>query len=477
MIARASPDPAPSDQAPDEQQATQPYPSNKPLTPFWVGLPNALLQNPPIRHRGERPELGLTVFEFALGSGLLLLARMQIGSDRYQYAWVAGKHAIKESRVAFKARAEKRRNRSQSKSRSKTDYRPRDLSSYEEFQIEGSQGYDDGARAFNRKRGIAPVTVRTSKRGLFRAANVSLNRQNQARLQSALQRLQQRVGTLPPVIRKVLRDRKGGLAFEVDATWVPLGEFATVPWPVPTSGATVLALYLFCFGADLRQNSRTTIRPERLYRYIGIPRSRPAHEERALARALERVNAHLRKLDGLGELTEAELPIGFKIEPTHGGRRIRIRPVLATPQREASPTTDDAKQDAEQDASEQKGDEQDEEDVVESEAEVSAWWYEQSGIAQAPDENEIRQAHRKLGLGPDEGVSDADIVRLRWERQRRVDRRHEPQHEDFRTSLRTVMNPKRSSYDPKSSKSVAPTTRGRSSYDPPSVAPTTRTKR
>ena len=84
-----------------------------------------------------------------------------------------------------------------------------------------------------------------------------------------------------------------------------------------------MALYLFLFGADLR--GKTSIRTDVLYKRLKIPLSRPAHASRALDRALDLVNQHLRRLNEGGRLKELELPAAFEIVPLKGGDWIRFQ--------------------------------------------------------------------------------------------------------------------------------------------------------
>ncbi len=286
-------------------------PKPKPREPF-VRLPREVATHPPIRHRGAKnavaesnripklADLGLTPFEFVIAATLADLARDQLDAARHTFAFAAGARALKRERrfaskdLAFRV--------------GRTTY---------QFMLAGKDGYDAGWKAF--RVGNESFVVEVSERALFRAAGLARNDRSRAQLPAALRRLTRPVGTVPPLLHGWKRPGRGPFKLRVAGRWMPTRRYARVPWPPPTAGATVLALYLFLAAVDLR--GETGISAETLRRRLGIPR---AHARRSLDRALDRVDAHLAGLNANGALDRAELPAAFEIVPLRNGRRLRF---------------------------------------------------------------------------------------------------------------------------------------------------------
>ena len=276
----------------------------KPLT--FVCLPNAILRHPPIRHRGALPEVGLSALEFAIAGACISLARAKLATARHEYALRVGKGAIRASR---------------DKPLRNLDM----MSAREQFEAVGSGNYERGRFRFSREHNDKEFSVQCSPGALLRLAGLTPNGKNYARVTMALRRLTRTVGKFAPVLKRWERAPDGKLHLHVEGRWVPRQRFARVPWPAPTAGAGVLALYLFLHGADLRRNTTTSIGVVSLYRKLGIPLAWPAHSQRTLDRALDQVNEHLRRLNENGRLDEFGLPAAFEIVTVDDGDRLRFR--------------------------------------------------------------------------------------------------------------------------------------------------------
>jgi hypothetical protein len=283
----------------------------KPTTPYYVFLPNALLRDPPIRHRGEHVEVGLSVFEFAIAGACAILARQKIASIRHDHAFGRGGEAIRGQRKRVKLAVQYGQD-------------PAQL-----IKDAGSYSYSDAKLAFDSTPSEKSLTIELSITKLLRIANVSRKSDNWARLDTALQRLTEPTGSFAPALRTWKRLANGKLRLKVDPKWVPQGRYTRVVWPLPTGGPTILALYLFLSFVSVFDRRRSTdISTEALYRRLGIPLSRPAHAERSLNNALGRVNAHYRRHSAT--ITELALPRGWKIEPVAGGTRVHFTYIGAT---------------------------------------------------------------------------------------------------------------------------------------------------
>ena len=254
-----------------------------------------------------------------------------------------------------------------------------------EFKLAGIGGYAEGRREFDREAEVKSITMEASKRALFRAAGLSRNSKSVARFAAAMKRLTRPVGNFPPVVRRWSTSTGGKVRLELDPYWIPRLRFRRVPWPPPTTGPTVLALYLFAFGTDLRPDHRSSVETETLYRRLGIPLSRPAHAERSLDRALAGVNKHLLRLNETGALSAMELPVAFEIEPLDRGARIHLRPIFETQV------------------------------------------HKSSGF----DEIDCERARRRLGLAPDEAVDEVTIERRRLLQEYRLQEQQKAQEREM----------------------------------------------
>ncbi len=269
----------------------------------FVCIPRELAIKPPIRHRGADADDGLSVFEFVVAATCASLARAGLNRIRHEYALGIGKEAItRERRQASK-----------------------DLQtiiggvSYQ-FKLAGTDGYLQGQNAFDDAVRGECFTVELSVPDFFRTAGLARNSRSTALLPSTLDRLTSKIGSFSPILRQWTKTRNGRLRLKVEGEWVPKRRFARAAWPLPTSGATVLALYLFLSSTD--QRSEVSIKTENLYRLLGIPLNRPAHAERALDRALLLVNRHLECLNQDGLLDECELPAKYVVQPSRDGDRL-----------------------------------------------------------------------------------------------------------------------------------------------------------
>lgn len=350
---------------------------------LFVLLPRRVLLHPPIRHRGAPPNAGLTALECAVAASTAVLARAEaLAGQRHDFAFAASGRGLEEMRRRPGKGANAHR-----LANGKTYF----------FTVQGKAGYAEAAKAYNRN--PSPVTFEISPSRLLAVAGLARTGPNLARLDPALRRLTEplRCGRhlIPGPLESWRRLPGGRLRLVVAPAWIPGGRYACLAIPLPTRGETVLALYLFVHGADLREDRSPSIRVETLYRRLGIPLTRPAHAQRALDRALGGVNVHLAKLAARGLIdAKTDVPCAFEIVPVAGGQRVRFRALDSIPEPPAA--------------------------VVAEE----------------------RAARRASGLAPDEALSDVDLpaYRARQHRQREQARR-EADHqmmEDVKAKLRAA---------------------------------------
>jgi hypothetical protein len=279
--------------------------------PQYIFLPNELVNHPPIRHRGENVEVGLSVYEFALAAACVFLARQNIASARHAHSWRKGRGTIRRQR------------------RNMANWHHLSSSPTDFIKESASYAYSDAKLAFDSAPNEKALTIEVSKTKLLRTANISRKGDNWARLEEALQRLTEPAGSFAPALRSWERLPTGKLRLNVDPKWVPQqeGYFTRVLWPLPTGGATILALYLFLsFLSAFKRERWTNISTEALHRRLGIPLSGSVHAERSLDRALAGVNAHYRRYRAAA--TELEMPIHWRIAPVEDGTRLQFIPYL-----------------------------------------------------------------------------------------------------------------------------------------------------
>jgi hypothetical protein len=85
---------------PKHSAADAPEPTPTPAE-FFVCLPRAVCLRPPLRHRGQSPQAGLSVAEFCLASACACLARRRVAEARHQYSLRAGREALRAARKTF----------------------------------------------------------------------------------------------------------------------------------------------------------------------------------------------------------------------------------------------------------------------------------------------------------------------------------------------------------------------------------------
>jgi hypothetical protein len=285
----------------DQAKATR----TKSNTPQYIFLPNALLEHPPIRHRDQEPDSGFSVYEFAIAAACAFLARQNLASVRHVHSLRKGNEAI-------------RRQRQNAANWHHISNSPTDF-----IKETGSFAYADASRAFDTAPSEKTLRLDVTKTKLLRIASVSRKGDNWGRLEDALRRLTEPAGSFAPSLRGWERLPNGKLRLNVHPNWVPQGQYTRVLWPLPTSGPTILALYLFLsFIAGFERRRSTNISTEALYRRVGIPLSRPAHAERSLNRALVLVNAHYRRHSAA--VAELEMPRGWKLAPVGDGTSVHF---------------------------------------------------------------------------------------------------------------------------------------------------------
>jgi len=275
--------------------------------PQYIFLPNEWLNHPPIRHRGENVEVGFSVSEFALAAACAFLARQNKASVRHAHSFRKGRTTVRHQR------------------RNMAHWDHLSSSPTELMKEVASCAYGDGRLQFDLAPPDDALTIEVSKTKLLRTANISRKGDNWARLDDALQRLTERAGSFASALRSWERLPSGKLRLNVDPKWVPQQEgwFTRVLWPLPTGGATILALYLFLsFLSAFERERWTNISTEALNRRLGIPLSGSAHAERSLNRALAGVNAHYRRYRAAA--TELEMPRHWRIAPVGDGTRLQF---------------------------------------------------------------------------------------------------------------------------------------------------------
>jgi hypothetical protein len=269
------------------------------VVPF-VFLPRAVLLAPPLRHRGDAPESGLTVFELAVAGACIMVARQAAADDVRIRALQAGKAAIETARAALNP----------AKMHSARAY---GLDIGDVLAAHGSAAFADRVRAGERQ--DTDIEVEVSRRALLTFAGLTYSARATSLLGPTLHRLTRRLGKFAPVLANL--DVTGrALRFVVHKEWLPRGRFGRVPWPPPTrrGGATAAALWLLLNGADARPAGRATLRTDTLVARLGLSARSSADVRRALDRAEDICRRHGR---ALGVQT-------FELLPIDDGERVRI---------------------------------------------------------------------------------------------------------------------------------------------------------
>ena len=342
----------------------------------FVCIPRELAIKPPIRHRGALADGGLSVFEFVVAATCATLARAGLNNIRHEYALSVGKKAIKRERL-----------------QASKDLQTKIGGVSYQFKLAGMDGYREGREAFAGAVQGECLVVELSVQAFFRRSGLARNSRSTALLPSTFDRLTMGTGSFGPVLRQWTKIRNGQLCLHINEEWLPQRRFARVPWPLPTSGATVLALYLFLSSTD--QRSEVSIKTENLYSLLGIPLNRPAHAQRALDRALVSVNLHLKFLNRDRSLEECELPTKYVIQPLRDRDRLCFRAPHAKLTRSARAN---------------RIDEVDEQDA---------------------HQEELERFRSALNLGEDEYLDDEEVeeIQHRQKRNREVDRRRQQEEE------------------------------------------------
>lgn len=283
-------------------------------------FPYAVFKNPPIRHRNGQAEDGLTVFEFKAAGAIGQQVRIARGKKRHDIAQQAAREdADKRWRRPDRVKVGRWRRGFRRKNKMSETYAARRAEVLAEEAISGPL-----------------LEIKVTRAELLNAMAVGKNKRNRDALSAALNRLTRPVGKFPPVLREWEELDDGRLKLCANAFWIPASHFIEIPVPLPTS-ATVLTLYLFGVGADTRPGSDTTIKRSELYRYLGIPASLHGGQRRALEKALDALNNHLKKLKAQGVIQAlttihakrgTETPAeGFRIDECEGNR-LQIRRVM-----------------------------------------------------------------------------------------------------------------------------------------------------
>ena len=288
---------------------------------LFACVPTPVLKYPPISRHGTAANGLLTVFEFAVAAAILAHAYRASARKRHGHALKAGRLAVQD-RQALGAQIAREK-------RADLEYGPMGSSEYG-FRERMSNAYFTATGFYS----PADTAVVVSRSALLRAAGLTTNSRNTARVGKALARLRSAVKAgphrLPPLLLESQALPNGRCRLVVAREWLarPIG---VVPLPLPTRGnsSTVLALFLFLFGSDQRGHSTTnSIEPEKLCRRISIAFRWPREACAALDNALEAVNAHLSK--NRAALSRAQLPLRFVLVSFKEGTRLRFEAVFLT---------------------------------------------------------------------------------------------------------------------------------------------------
>lgn len=245
----------------------------------FVCVPPIINKTPPVRARPNSWQL--TSFEFSILGALLKLARAELAKKRADYAYFKGKEwAFLHEDIGAE--------------------------SQDAFRDKMSQ-VNKAAHAYFNKKEFAKVryAIHIKRTLLLREAGLSTGANNQAKLNTALDRLTKPVGKpkTPPL--HSWRARLHSVSLTVNGAWIRPRNFNRVPWPLP-KGEVVQALFVFLYGIDNRNpvepdstaSKRNSIRRGALYELVGISSKMSRRDQaRALSRALDSVNRHLEKLN------------------------------------------------------------------------------------------------------------------------------------------------------------------------------------
>jgi hypothetical protein len=258
----------------------------------YVRWPREVLLDPPVRHRGNQPEAGLTVFEVAVAGGILLLAGEVLSAERHKASMRAGRREMRRARREW-------------------------VHSPEQMRSVGGSHYELGGIKFDDTIDERVFSVETTRAAVMRAAGLGRCGQSVAALRSALRRLQRSIRRMPPLLTELRIGRK--LHLSVDSRWLPRRKYRRVPWPPPTrgGGTAVLAMYLLVQALDYRADTSTTMDADKFIERVGLSARWPEEHFRGLSAALRAVNAHLRAL-------RAPVEFDFELSDADDGARIKL---------------------------------------------------------------------------------------------------------------------------------------------------------
>jgi hypothetical protein len=281
-------------------------PKPKPPGEFAL-LAREILSRPPLRHRGELPKAGLSVFEFCIGVAATILARRDREARAHRAGLRGGKRAMTAKRNSEQPVVDK------------AQYSPR-----LQFKDEGSAGFERGRQRYRDDHAKEDWYFETSRAQLLRYAGLSLKADNNRNVDAALDRLARAVRNHPSVL--VGWRELGGqrIELEVRYEWLSLHRYSKVSMPLPTSSRHALALYLFLSVINPSPRNKTSIPAKALYSRLGIQTGRPAHDKRALRHALDRVNEHRTTKQGLSAIDLSHDGKGGWRFTEHGKRKKAI---------------------------------------------------------------------------------------------------------------------------------------------------------
>jgi hypothetical protein len=349
----------------------------------FVCLPRALAEAPPIRHHHSDPQSAdVTPFEFGILSGVLTVARrLVLGAQRHEAALATGAKAIElEKALDDEWREEWKQEKQRRRLQGGKKYTPQRRHAFSTWEITdtakdrynsrkpmplkqslrraGHDNYEAHQKAQRRELAPEVITVETSRYSLLRYARLSDDGANLRKVEAALDRLCETVGTMPvPLLQSWQYSESGYLELQISGSWLN-PRFVKLPLPLPLRSPTVLAILLLLKTISLKEGK---IPFERLCRVVGIPtRFGQQVMSRAMNNALHILNRYL-------ESNDAALPADYIQLVTLGGYvgfRAVERPQIVT-----EDADDDEVESAETESAEQQDDEERQDDEVESDEE------------------------------------------------------------------------------------------------------------